>query len=107
MPRVLTSNEHWVSATACLLAIAGIEIIGGSTPQSEQQTVAAEPLSGPPKPVKWLWLCAPALVYRLWRLFFGEPFANPWIIYLVGGLAFIGLVGYLVVYSVSYLRATR
>jgi hypothetical protein len=49
MPLVLTRNEHWVSATACLLAIAGVEIIAGSTPQSESHTVAAEPLSRPPK----------------------------------------------------------
>ena len=112
MPLALTKHEHWVSAILCLVTIAGVEIIAGPVPQHETRAISDQPVlatwrQSRRKAAKWLWLCVPALIYGLWRLFFGDPFANPWIIYIAGGFAFIGFVGYLVVYSVSYLRATR
>jgi hypothetical protein len=96
IPLALTRHEHWVGATACLLAIAATEIIAGPSRLPEARGAA-----------KWLWLCAPALVYRIWEYFFGHPPAIPPIVYVMGALSFVGLVGYAVVYSVSFLRATK
>jgi hypothetical protein len=101
-----------VSAAACLFAIAGVEIIADSSRQSKSGTTAAEPVAAPVGPsgrkaAKWLWLCVPALGYRIWHFFFGQSSANQWVFYFIGALTFVGLVGCVVVYSVSFLRATK
>jgi hypothetical protein len=111
MPLVFIGHENWVGAIASLLAIAGVEIIAGLNPRFESPTTpadrAAAALASKRKAAIWLWLCVPALVYRLWRFFLGESTANPWTAYTIGALAFLGLVGYVVVCSVSFLRATK
>jgi hypothetical protein len=112
VPLALTGHEHRVSAIVCLLAIAATEIIAGPSRIPEARTTPEEPVAAildrsKRKAATWLWLCVPALGYRLWHFFFGEYPTNPWIVYAFGALTLIGLVGWVVAYSVSFLRATK
>lgn len=112
VPPAVMRNEHWVSAIVCLLTIATTEIIAGPSRLPEARAIPEEPVAatlGRSKrnAAKWLLLCVPALGYRLWEYFSGQSPANSWVLYVTGALNFVGLVGWLVVYSVSFLRPTK
>jgi hypothetical protein len=114
---ILTRHTALVSLVVCIFSIAIVEWIG-RTPRAEErpESASATPDVIDPaivwrlsvrKSQSWLWLCTPAVAYSLWERFVGRPTLDRRVLYVIGLLAFVGFVAFLVSSALSFLTTNN
>jgi hypothetical protein len=101
----LARHTIWTSIVVGICSIAIVEWFG---PRPRAEDDAIDPAiiwrSSVRKSRVWLWLCLPAIVYSIWTRFIGPPNLDGRPRYLIGLLAFVGSVTFLVSTAVSGIR---